>query len=94
MIKMWRKVEQGEASWLYTTENEQQEVDEAVAMLREAADQGHKEAQARVGELYTFGMGVEKDERVAFEYTEKVRLAIQQSFAPKFGQGLPNPNYR
>ena len=50
---------------------QQREMDEAVAMLREAADQGHMAAQACCGNVYGFGEGVAKDERLAFVYDEK-----------------------
>ena len=40
-------------------------------MLREAADQGHMMAQAYLGDMYTFGFGVEKEDRLAFKYEEK-----------------------
>ena len=53
-------------------------MDQAVAMLREAADQGHMKAQATCGNLYFFGMGVAEDERLAFVYHEK---AAQQGNA-------------
>ena len=46
-------------------------MDQALTMLREAADQGHMEAQASTGDLYGFGWGVAKNERLAFVYMEK-----------------------
>ena len=46
-------------------------VDEARAMLREAADQGHMKAQFHCGVMYDFGYGVAKDDRLALMYYEK-----------------------
>ena len=56
--------------WHLLSDKQQCEMDQAVAMLREAADQGHVEAQARCGDLYCFGWGVAQDDRLAFLYTE------------------------
>ena len=62
-----------------TLSNEQQcEMDQAVAMLREAADQGHMEAQAHCGDLYELEWGVAKDDGLSFVYNEK---AAQQGNA-------------
>ena len=47
-------------------------------MLREAADQGHVEAQGICGNLYTLSRGVAQDDRLAFLYFEK---AAQQGEA-------------
>ena len=51
-------VDRGEASWASLSSAEQKEMDEAVAMLTEAAAQGHIEAQAYLGDMYYFGRGV------------------------------------
>ena len=59
------------APWPALSTNQQREVDEAVAMMREAADQGHMGAQACCGNVYQFGWGVVKDDRLAFVYYEK-----------------------
>ena len=67
-----------ETPWPALAAEEQREMDEARSMLREAADQGHLEAQAHVGDMYSFGCGVEKDDRLAFLYTKK---AAQQGDA-------------
>ena len=56
--------------WPALSTEQQGEMDQAVAMLREAADQGHTEAQAYCGDLYGFGSGVTKDDRLAFVYCE------------------------
>ena len=51
---------------------QQREMEQAVAMLREAADQGHMLAQAHCGMLYGLGgHGVAKDDRLDFVYSEK-----------------------
>ena len=57
--------------WPPLSAERQDEMGQAVAMLKEAADQGHMEAQARCADLYDFGWGVAKDERLAFVYHEK-----------------------
>ena len=64
--------------WPALAAEEQRELDQARAMLREAADQGHMEAQAHVGNMFQFGWGVEKDDRLAFAYMKK---AAQQGDA-------------
>ena len=57
--------------WPALSTEQQGEMDQAVTMLREAADQGHMMAQVDCGDLYTFGNGVAKDDRLAFVYSEK-----------------------
>ena len=47
-------------------------------MLKEAADQGHMNAQAHCGTLYRFGWGVARDDRLGLVYYEK---AAQQGDA-------------
>ena len=64
--------------WPALSGNQQRVMDQAVTMLREAADQGHKLAQALYGEVYAFGQGVPKDDRLAFVYHER---AAQQGHA-------------
>ena len=64
--------------WPPLSTERQDEMDQAVAMLREAADQGYMMAQATCGSLYDFGWGVAKDDRFAFVYYEK---AAQQGHA-------------
>ena len=56
--------------WPALSPEQQGEMDQAVTMLREAADQGHMEAQACCGMLYEFGWGVAKDDRLALLYSE------------------------
>ena len=57
--------------WPALSTKQQREMDEAVAMMREAADQGHMWAQALCGDVYGFGWGVVKDDRLALVYYEK-----------------------
>ena len=57
--------------WPALSDKQRCEMDQAVAMLREAANQGHMNAQAHCGNLYNFGWGVAKDDRLAFVYDEK-----------------------
>ena len=56
--------------WPALSGEQQREMDEARAMLREAADQGHMEAQFHCGTKYDFGYGVAKDDRLALMYYE------------------------
>ena len=51
--------------WLTLSNKQQCEMDQAVAMLGEAADQGHMDSQAICGALYQFGWGVAQDDRLA-----------------------------
>ena len=66
--------------------------DQAVAMLREAADQGHLGAQMECGDIYKFGRGVAKDDRLAFMYHEKAaqqgRLVTQHNTGTNYRDGL------
>ena len=57
--------------WPALMGDQKRELGQAVAMLREAADQRHKEAQAHCGDIYRFGWGVAQDDRLAFVYNEK-----------------------
>ena len=57
--------------WPALSGEQQREMDEARAMLREAADQGHVLAQFYCGALYGTSRGVAKDDRLAFMYYEK-----------------------
>ena len=56
--------------WPALSDEQQCEMDQAVAMLREAADQGHVGAQRSCGNLYGCGWGVAQDDRLAFLYYE------------------------
>ena len=75
--------------WPALSGEQQREMDEARAMLREAADQGHMEAQFYCGDLYDFGRGVAKDDRLAMTYYKK---AAQQG--DKDAQYNAGVNYR
>ena len=68
VLKIEKMVEQGKASWESLTAEQQREMDEALPLLRESADQGHPEAQAYCGDMYGFGWGVAKDERTLLVY--------------------------
>ena len=57
--------------WPALSTEQQAKMDQAIAMLREGADQGHMGAQMCCGDLYLFGRGVEKNARLSFVYTEK-----------------------
>jgi len=72
--------------WAALSTELQGEMDQAVAMLREAADQGHMEAQAVCGDLYGFGFGVAKDGRLAFVYREK--SAQQGDLVAQYNTGI------
>ena len=73
-IGFYRRIEEGGASWESITRSERIELSEALAMLREAADQGHMLAQANVGNSYRFGQGFQIDDRLAMYYFEKAAL--------------------
>ena len=57
--------------WPALVGDQKRGMDQAVVMLREAADQGHMDAQAVCADIYEFGRGVAQDDRLAFVYTEK-----------------------
>lgn len=46
-------------------------MDQAVPLLKEAADQGHMLAQKCCGELHSYGHGVAEDDQLGFVYTER-----------------------
>jgi len=81
--------------WPALSDEQQCEMDQAVAMLREAADQGHMRAQGYCGNLYCLGRGVAQDDRLAFLYYEKaaqqghgsVCVACQSNLAACYVQG-------
>ena len=72
--------------WPALSDEQQHEMDQAVAMLREAADQGHMEAQGCCGDIYGHGWGVAKDDHLCFVYTE--RAAQQGHPASEFNTGV------
>ena len=63
--------------WPALSTEQQREMNQAVALLREAADQGYMVAQAHIADRYRFGFGVAQDDRLAFVYDEK---AAQQGY--------------
>ena len=71
-------VRRGQASWASLPAAEREEMEEAVAMLTEAAAQGHMKAQAYLGEIYRLDRGVAQDYGRAFELS---RQAAQQGHA-------------
>ena len=68
-------VDRGEASWASLAAAEREEMEEVVAMLTEAAVQGHMLAQAYLANIYNFGEGVAQDDGRAFKL---YRQAAQQ----------------
>ena len=64
--------------WPALSTERRREMDEAVVMLREAADQGHMNAQAHIADVYGFGFGVAKDGHLSFLYQER---AAQQGYS-------------
>ena len=84
-----------EAPWPTLSAEQQREMDQAVALLKEAADQGCVEAQAHCGELYWFGFGVANDDQLAFVYYQKAaiqghaRAQCSLGVAYELGQGVP-----
>ena len=60
-------VDRREISWTSLAAAEQEEMEEVVAMLTEAAAQGHMMAQAYLADIYCFGEAVAQDDGPAFE---------------------------
>ena len=56
--------------WPALPDEQRCEMDQAVAMVREAADQGHLQAQKACGDLFTFGLGVAQDTHLGLVYYE------------------------
>jgi len=73
--RVFGMVDRGEASWASLAAAEREEMEEVVAMLTEAAAQGHMMAQVYLGEIYYLGHGVAQDYVRAFELW---RQAAQQ----------------
>ena len=65
---------------------QQRGMDQSHALLLEAAAQGHMDARAVCGEIYAFGMGVVRDQRLAFMYNEKA--AQQGHIASQCNMGV------
>ena len=79
-------VERGEAAWATLAAAEREEMEEVVAMLTEAAAQGHMMAQVHLGNIYDFGMGVAQDEVRAFELY--IQAAQQGHARSQFNLGI------
>ena len=71
-------VKRGEVLWASLPAAAQEEMDEVVAMLTEAAAQGHMMAQAYLADIYAFGQAVAQDYGRAFEL---YRQAARQGHA-------------
>ena len=65
-LRVRGRVDRGEMSWTSLPASEQEAMDDAVAVLTEAAAQGHMDAQMNLGHIYGFGRGVAKDDGRAF----------------------------
>jgi len=79
-------VDRGEASWVSLPSMAQEEMDEVVAMLTEAAAQGHIEAQASLATMYYSCWGVTKDDARAFELCRQA--AQQGNVLSQFNVGI------
>ena len=90
-MKIWGAINRGcpgvdpYTPWRSLSAEQQGEMDQAVAMLREAADQGHMRSQGYLGYIYSQGLGVAKDKRLAFVYTE--RAARQGNSGCQYNMG-------
>ena len=72
--------------WPALSDEQRCEMDQAVAILKEAANQGHMGAQGCCGNLYDFGTGVAQDDRLALVYYEK--SAQQGDARSQFNAGV------
>ena len=77
-MRIYGMVERGEVAWASLPAAEREEMEEVVAMLTEAAAQGHMVAQAYLGDIFGAGWGVAQDDGRAFELC---RQAAQQGDA-------------
>ena len=68
-------VVRGEVTWASLPPATQHEQDEAVAMMTEAADQGHLMAQVNLADIYASPHGVEMNKPKAFELYSKAGTA-------------------
>ena len=73
-----RRVDRGEASWGALTKTKQKEMDEVLRLWRSAAEQGHADAQIRLGSIYGRGLGVRQDHAEAARW---FRVAAEQEQA-------------
>ena len=90
-LKIEAMVERAEVAWAsLSVEQRKREMDAARAMLAEASDQGHLDAQVLCGDIYSSGWGVPKDDRLAFLYHE--RAAEQGDVEAMFNTGFSFEN--
>ena len=94
-LKIMAVVDPGRnADWktISLTPVQQRGMDQSRALLLEAAAQGHMMAQVICGDIYGFGRGVAKDERLAFVYHEKAaqqgHLSSQNNMGVHYMNGL------
>ena len=80
----------GEVSWAALPVAEQEEMDGVVAMLTEAAAQGHADAQAVLGDIYTFGQGAAPNDARALELYRQATLQGNASAHYNLGCLLKN----
>lgn len=84
------KCDRGEVSLNSLPESEQLQVDGSSAMFLEAAEQGHIEAQGQVASMYEEGddgIGLRKDEALAFEMYTKLALQDEEDVVTQFSLG-------
>ena len=79
-------VERGEVLWTSLPKALQEEMDEVVAMLTEAAAQGHIVAQAFLSNFYAFGWGVVHDQARAVELC--TQAALQGHAQSQYNAGI------
>jgi len=85
-VEMRRRVDRGESSFEHLTTAQQREMNEVIRMWRNAADQGHTDAQCNLGNMYHKGHGVKLDHVVAVRWYRK---AAEQGYAgAQFNVGL------
>ena len=79
-------------SWEHTTLSpaQQRGMDQSRALLLEAAAQGHMMAQVICGDVYCFGRGAAKDERLRFVYHEMA--ARQRHMVSQYNMGVNYQN--
>jgi len=90
-FEVHRRVDRGDASWGALTKAQQREMDIVVGMWRNAADQGHADAQHRLGLLYVFGRGVKIDSTEAARWFRKA--AEQGNAKAQFNLGQKNKEW-
>ena len=85
-VRIRGMVTRGEVAWASLPAELQAEMDEVVAMLTEAAAQGHMLAQACLGQIHGLGMGVAQDESRAFELY--MQAAVQGDARSQYNVGI------